>query len=168
VTTELGYDAFQRRVRKTSGSDSTIYVAWLYERREHAGTVEYVFYVPGEDGPAAEVHFNDETQVEKTLYLHHKDALGSVRVVTDDKGDEERLYFEPFGARIQETGLPVGVNFTPAVEVGFTEHPHDADLWRPRTGAAFPRGSPPNTLRWPPRPSRMPRALRPRSKVNAF
>jgi hypothetical protein len=84
-----------------------LHVYGLYKRREHAGAVEHVFYVPGEDGPAAEVHFNDETQDEKTLYLH-KDALGSVRVVTDDKGTRSGCISIRSGRGSRRTGCLSG------------------------------------------------------------
>jgi hypothetical protein len=102
-------------------------VADLYERREKGGEVDHVFYVPGEFGPIAEVHWNETKQEEKTLYLHG-DALSSTRVVTGGKNGPERLYFEPFGQRIEYDGSPSAQGFTPATEVGFTGHHHDDDL----------------------------------------
>ncbi|HEX6775276.1 MAG TPA: hypothetical protein VF238_05470 [Methylomirabilota bacterium] len=126
--TYFGYDAFQQRVRKSSDSSATVYVADLYERRERNGSVEHVFYVPGELGPVAEVHFDEVSLKEKTLYLHG-DSLGSVRLVAPDDGSKpERMYFEPFGQRIEADGSPVAPSFSAPVEVGFTGHHHDEEL----------------------------------------
>jgi RHS repeat-associated protein len=76
----------------------------------------------------AAVHVKEKGAKEKTLYLHG-DALGSVRVVSNEAGGEEqRVYLEPYGGRVDSDGSPVAANFTPAVEVGFTGHHHDDDL----------------------------------------
>ena len=101
-----------------------------YERRESASGFEHLFFVPGEAGPAAEVHWNETTQTQKILYLPG-DALGSVRMVTDETGKEiERAYFDPFGQRIDENGTPIlqNPNLSPAVHWGFTGYLHDYEL----------------------------------------
>ena len=130
MTTTLAYDAFHERVRKTGPLGDTIFVGEMYERREGVNGFEHVFFVPGEFGPAAEVHFNQTTQKEKILYLPG-DALGSLRVVTDAGGKEiDRAYFEPFGQRIDENGTPIvaNPNMSPEVHWGFTGYQHDYEL----------------------------------------
>ena len=133
----FAYDAFGDRVKKTASIDgvllhSTITLG-LYERREIATEtgpqVTHVFYVPGEDGPVAQVAFDEAAQAETTTYLA-KDGLGSTSVVFDEKGAEmERLHHEPFGRRIETAGAPLeSFASTAQVSLGFTGHRHDDDL----------------------------------------
>jgi RHS repeat-associated protein len=129
VTTDFAYDAFGRRVRKSKPGSSSIYVAELYEKREKNGEIEHVFFIPGEFGPIAEVHWKQsKPQEDKTLYLHG-DALGSTRVVTGGQGGGvERIYFEPFGQRIEYDGTPSAQGYTPSTEIGLTGFQQDDDL----------------------------------------
>ncbi len=50
TTTSFDYDASNRRVRKTIGSDSTVYIAGLYERRKVGTSIQHVFYVQERPG----------------------------------------------------------------------------------------------------------------------
>jgi RHS repeat-associated protein len=129
VTTDFAYDAFGRRVRKSKPGSSSIYVAELYEKREKNGEIDHVFFIPGELGLIAEVHWKQgKPQEDKTLYLHG-DALGSTRVVTGGKGGGvQRMYFEPFGQRIEYDGTPSAQGYTPSTEIGLTGFQHDDDL----------------------------------------
>ncbi|MCK6588020.1 MAG: RHS repeat-associated core domain-containing protein, partial [Polyangiaceae bacterium] len=128
-TTDFLYDAFGRRVRKSKPGSSSIYIAELYEKREKNGEVDHVFFIPGEFGPVAEVHWkHGKPQEDKTLYLHG-DGLGSTRVITGGKGGGvERLYFEPFGQRIEYDGTPSAQGYSASTEIGLTGFHHDDDL----------------------------------------
>jgi RHS repeat-associated protein len=61
--------------------------------------------------------------------LQH-DAHGSLGLVFDDNGEEVkdgRVYFEPFGARVDEDGKP-SVDMPAEVKLGYTGHSHDVEL----------------------------------------
>jgi len=129
-TTAFRYSAGGTRVRKFGPSgDVTVYVGGMYERRLDAKGVKHVFYVQGGDGPVAQVEVDGATLDRKTRYLT-KDGLGSTGLVTDDSGVEvERLYFEPFGRRVEKDGGPASlVPNASGVTRGFTGHEHDDEL----------------------------------------
>jgi hypothetical protein len=64
---------------------------------------------------------------EQTLYLQ-EEALGSVGLVTDNKGGEvERTYFDPFGEKVNALGEPIAPHLGD-VKLGFTGHRHDDEL----------------------------------------
>jgi len=133
----FAYDAFGSRVKKTSFENgvvtTTITVGGVYERRERAEAnaveVQHVFYVEGDDGPVAQVMYDETSDVETTAYLA-RDGLGSVGVVFDKNGTEiERLYHEPFGLRTGVDGAPLpSFVSTSDVSLGFTGQKHDDDL----------------------------------------
>ncbi len=134
-TTSFDYDAFGTRVRKIrndgSGAPlaSTVTLGGLYERREdlQEGTLQHVFYVHGEDGAVAQIVYDAVTDKRSTRYLQ-RDALGSVGLVFGNTGVEvERLFFEPFGQRIEPDGEPLQGSYGDVL-VGFTGHRHDDDL----------------------------------------
>jgi len=133
----FAYDAFGARVKKTSfeggAVTTTLTLGDVYERREridaNAAEVQHVFYLAGDDGPVAQVLYDETSGAETTAYLA-RDGLGSVGVVFDKDGTElERLYHEPFGRRTAVDGKPLP-SFVPAsdVSLGFTGQKHDDDL----------------------------------------
>ena len=79
-------------------------------------------------GPIAQVVYAEGAAgAGQTLYLH-REALGSVGLVTDNQGDEvERTYFDPFGEKTDALG-EVGSPLLGAVKLGFTGHRHDDEL----------------------------------------
>ncbi len=121
------YDAFGTRVSKAVGNQSpTITLSDLYERRATATGVEHVFYIPGEGGPVAEVVY-DEATGKKTQSAIHRDALGSVALLSEKDGTgKERAFYDPFGLRIQADGAAEKDSFS--VPFGFTGQRHDAEL----------------------------------------
>lgn len=132
---ELAYDAFGTRVKKTTSSDgvlaTTITLGGLYERRERSGangtTVQHVFYVHGDDGPIAQVVYDEAKGDETTTYLA-KDGLGSVSVAFNENG-VERFFHEPFGRRVDVDGEPLkSFQSTAQVSIGFTGQTQDDDL----------------------------------------
>lgn len=126
--TSFLYDAFGARVRKSGPGGEIVYVGDLYERRERGGQVGHVFFVRADGAPIAQVVANEATGERSTRYLH-SDTLGSIGLVTNEAGGEaERVYFEPFGQRIEEDGTAVPGPTGSAVELGFTGHRHDDEL----------------------------------------
>jgi RHS repeat-associated protein len=128
VTTDFNYDAAHHRVRKAGPSETTITLGDLYERRETTQGTKHVFKLNGPDGMIAQVVYDQAfpPQDEHVEYLH-QDPLGSVVLATTVRGSEiERLFYEPFGKRIDASGQPVSA--TSDVLAGFTGHRHDDDL----------------------------------------
>jgi len=100
-----------------------------YERRWAKGEpVEHVLTVNGTDGPVAQIVYTDApNDPGRTLYLH-REALGSVGLVTDNDGGEyERTYFDPFGAKVDAYGAAMSPEMGD-VKLGFTGHRHDDEL----------------------------------------
>ncbi|MEZ4310013.1 MAG: FG-GAP-like repeat-containing protein [Polyangiaceae bacterium] len=132
--TTFAYDAFQARVRKvrTAGGapvEVVDTIAELYERRSETGSpVSHVFVVHGTDGPVAQVVYTEAAAApEATLYMH-REAQGSVGLVTDSQGGEvARTYFDPFGEKVAANGAVVSPLLGP-VKLGFTGHRHDDEL----------------------------------------
>ncbi len=134
--TTFDYDAFGTRIRKSlvpggagDPTASTITLGSLYERRQDLskGTLQHVFYVHGEDGPVAQIVVdpNAATTVRQNL---QRDGLSTVALVFDIGGKEvERLFFEPFGDRIDPDGNPFAATAS-TVLLGFTGHRHDQEL----------------------------------------
>jgi RHS repeat-associated protein len=136
---DFAYDAFGARVKKTSAdapsatTTTTLTLAGLYEKRtrEDAGgtMVEHVYFLRGDDGPVAQVRYDEATHEETTAYLT-RDGLGSISTVFDTQGKLlERFFHEPFGQRTGIDGKPLQ-SFTPSsgVALGFTGERHDDDL----------------------------------------
>ncbi|WP_375745993.1 FG-GAP-like repeat-containing protein [Corallococcus interemptor] len=134
--TQFRYDAIHRRVVKLSpNGDVTISLGGRYEvRRKRDGTALHLFNVLGTEGPVAQVAWNTNaagviTQTRK-LYLH-KDSLGSVDTLTDEKGTViERLRYEPFGGRryVNSLASPLTRSDASRVRLGFTGHETDEEL----------------------------------------
>ncbi|MBK9260063.1 MAG: VCBS repeat-containing protein [Polyangiaceae bacterium] len=129
VTTNSGmtlfqYDAHNQRVSKTSVDEQTIYIGGVYERRESAQGMVHVFHVGG----IADIIYKPGAMIPReTVYLHG-DALGSTSLVTDSDGKpRERLYYAPFGARVDIDGNPP-TGPPSDVRDGFTGHRHDDEI----------------------------------------
>lgn len=123
-TTTFAYDAANQRVVNTSLDEQTIYIGGLYERRESALGMVHVFHVAG----IADIVMDPKALIPReTLYLHG-DALGSTSLITDAQAKErERLYYAPFGARVDIDGNPT-TGPPGQVRDGFTGHRHDDEL----------------------------------------
>lgn len=128
--TTFSYDAHRARVRKqSSDGEVTTSVAGLYERRGSGpGAYQHVFRVDGGTGTVAELMYNEsDVAAGVTKRYIIADRLGSVSLVTDTAGTAlERLFFDPFGKRIDAGGAPVA-NAT-ITQHGFTDHVHDDEL----------------------------------------
>jgi RHS repeat-associated protein len=126
TTWAYSYDALGERVH-VAGPRTTTYVSRIYEKRTEGGVTTHVFHVNGMDGPIAELTRPDASATPTVNFLV-TDALGSVAAVASSAGAiSSRLFFEPFGKRINADGS----SFTGAVGVltqGFTGHEHDYAL----------------------------------------
>jgi len=126
--TELKYDAGHHRVRKSGPSGTTIYIGGIYERREDAQGTKHVFNISGPDGMVAQVVYDQTYPTEDNIEYLHQDPLGSVALATTATGSEiERLFYEPFGRRIDANGQLLTGPMSD-VRTGFTGHRHDDEL----------------------------------------
>jgi RHS repeat-associated protein len=123
-TTFFQYDAANRRVSKTSPDEQTIYIGGVYERRESVNGMVHIFHVAG----IADIVYKAGAFIPRdTVYLHG-DAFGSTSLVTDASGQErERLYYPPFGGRVDIDGNPP-TGPPSDIRDGFTGHRHDDEL----------------------------------------
>ncbi|MEZ4298873.1 MAG: RHS repeat-associated core domain-containing protein [Polyangiaceae bacterium] len=128
-TWSFGYDADQRRIRKTSPTEETLYFEDLYERvtDKASGEATHRYHVRSPERVIAIV--TRVPQETKIAYLH-ADHLGSVDAVTDETGTViERRSYDAFGQRRNPTwGAPVPASFASSTTVGFTGHESDEDL----------------------------------------
>jgi RHS repeat-associated protein len=132
VPVTLDYDGDQRRVRKTSGDEVTVYVGGLYERTTNttSGAVEHRYFVHGSERVVAVVtRSSAPTSEEKTRYLHI-DNLGSVETVTDETGSKsaEKRSYDAFGARRNPQWGAAPVAFSSLTTRGFTGHEDDEEF----------------------------------------
>jgi len=128
---------FDSTTEAHEGADTTtttLTLSGLYEVRKRADasgiTLQHVYYLlGGEDGPVAQVVYDETTHEETTTYLA-KDGLGSISAVFDTQGKLlERLYHEPFGRRVGSSGEALQDFVSSAdVALGFTGQRHDDDL----------------------------------------
>jgi RHS repeat-associated protein len=122
------YDADGHRASKTRGNETTYYLDGVFEDRVQNGTHTYVYFLKAGGRTIAEVSdkfkVGDTTTVRSQLYPH-QDAVGSVTLLTNGT-TTERLYYEPFGARVQADGM--GSVADSASRHGFTGHEHDNAL----------------------------------------
>ncbi|MFB1484325.1 RHS repeat-associated core domain-containing protein [Corallococcus sp. RDP092CA] len=134
--TQFRYDAIHRRVVKLSpNGDITISLGGRYEvRRKTDGTALHLFNVLGAEGPVAQVAWSTDAagSITQTRKLDlHKDSLGSVDTLTDEKGSViERMRYEPFGGRryVNSLSLPLTRSEASRVHLGFTGHETDEEL----------------------------------------
>ncbi|RKH09905.1 hypothetical protein D7V97_15245 [Corallococcus sp. CA053C] len=134
--TVFRYDATHQRIVKLSpNGEVTVSLGGRYEvRRAATGTAMHLFNVMGAEGPVAQVAWNTDamgtiTRTRK-LYLH-KDSLGSVDTLTDEKATViERMRYEPFGGRRYSNSLssPQTRGDATRVHMGFTGHETDEEL----------------------------------------
>src|SRR5262249_44573393 len=125
-SSSFAYNAFGQRVAKFTPTGKTIYLGRLFESREDSDKGTYVFHVSGPDGVIAQISQSDAESPQVVDYLQN-DALGSVFAVVQTTGPiAERLYFEPFGKRINPDGSEYhGVG---QLKDGFTGHEHDYEF----------------------------------------
>ncbi|WP_437570523.1 RHS repeat-associated core domain-containing protein [Sorangium sp. So ce542] len=135
-TVDLDYDGDQRRIRKTTPAEQTVYAGDLYERVTDlaTGAVEHRYTVRSSERAVAVVTKRAGEEA-RTLYIH-VDHLGSVDLLTEGRGEDagkevERRSYDAFGARRD----PVTWRRAPAAEAlpallarGFTGHGSDDEL----------------------------------------
>lgn len=129
------YDAFGARVKKTVAPiaspqnilSSTVTLGGIYERRSIAGKTAHHFYVTGDGEPVSEVVFHEDDGKEDIRCLA-RDGHGSIGLVFEPDGTVvERLFYEPFGGRVDAGGGPVAASAS-GMARGFTGHEEDDDL----------------------------------------
>ena len=120
------YGADHARVMKSNGTDKTVSIGGLYEKRLSSSGVKHVFHVEGTDGVAADIEYDEKFQTSTTRYLAG-DRNGNVVLVTDGAGKQlAKLYYDPFGKRIDGYGdALVG---SPPVSQGFASDHHDDEF----------------------------------------
>ncbi|MEZ4297502.1 MAG: RHS repeat-associated core domain-containing protein [Polyangiaceae bacterium] len=125
----FGYDAAQRRIRKTAPTEETVYFGDLYERvtAVASGQVTHRYHVRS---PEREIAIVTRTAQQEEIAYLHADHLGSVDVITDSSGAvTERRSYDAFGQRRNPTwGAPPPASFASSTTVGFTGHKADEDL----------------------------------------
>jgi RHS repeat-associated protein len=122
------YDGDQQRIRKTTPAEETIYLDGLYERvTDVNGGVKHRYFVAA---GSATLAITRVTGAPDELAYVHPDALGSVDVVTDGKGQvAERRSYDAFGARRNpKWGQALVTPSAPKVNMGFTGHEPDDEL----------------------------------------
>jgi RHS repeat-associated protein len=127
-TISFGYDGDERRVRKTTSAEETLYFGDLYERVTDASAkVAHRYHIFSPERVIAIVTRGGNAP--GTLYLH-ADHLGSVDAVTNDAGSvEERRSDDAFGQRRNPVwGDPPPAVFESKTSLGFTGHESDAEL----------------------------------------
>ncbi|WXA94367.1 FG-GAP-like repeat-containing protein [Pendulispora brunnea] len=128
------YDAYEQRVRKTSGSKTTTYIEGIYERTEDRsnGTVEYRMQVNGPDGAFAIVNFTRGRtgDVSRKVQYVHSGHDGSVDLISNDQGGiVERRSYDPFGQRRNPDWATGGGPTAPrAQSLGFTGQEDEDDI----------------------------------------
>jgi RHS repeat-associated protein len=127
-TFSFGYDGDEKRIRKTTPEEETIYFSDLYERvTSNAAPVEHRYHVRSPERVVAIVTRGGSTP--GTRYLH-ADHLGSTDAMTDETGNvvEQRSY-DPFGQRRNpDWGKPPPAFFFSLTTQGFTGHESDGEL----------------------------------------
>ncbi|MEO7329303.1 MAG: FG-GAP-like repeat-containing protein, partial [Minicystis sp.] len=124
----FGYDGDEKRIRKTTPEEETLYFQDLYERVTSASApVAHRYYVRSPERVIAIVTRGGAEP--GTRYLH-ADNLGSTDAVTDEGGNvlEHRSY-DPFGQRRNPIwGAPPPAIFSELTTQGFTGHESDGEL----------------------------------------
>ncbi|MFT3775396.1 MAG: RHS repeat-associated core domain-containing protein [Minicystis sp.] len=122
------YSGGQERVRKISDTEERTTVGRYYDRRVDLvnGTVEHRYRIfSPEREVAAVIRVGGESEVE----YEHTDHLGSLDVVTDQKGSAtRRLSFDAFGAQRDPVwGTNHSGSLDPIESLGFTGQEHDTE-----------------------------------------
>ncbi len=98
TTALLYYDGTGARVKKQTGTTSTIYIGKLYEKRGTT-TTRYIFAGTTRIASIVTSGSTDNT------YYYHQDHLGSSSVITNASGTKvEEVHYYPFGETRTDTG----------------------------------------------------------------
>jgi len=129
-TIALDYDGDQRRVRKATALEETVYVGDLYERVTDFANAEeeHRYYVHGPERMVAVV--TQKIGAQPTTRYAHVDHLGSTDVLSNEVGTavQQRSY-GAFGARRNpKWGQPTPPAFSSETTRGFTSHEADEEL----------------------------------------
>jgi RHS repeat-associated protein len=126
----FAYDGDQRRIRKQTPTEVTVYFQDMYERVTTAeGPAVHRYYVAA--GSATLVLTRQAGQGKGSVAYLHPEALGSTDVVVDGAGGiVQRRSYDAFGARRHPLWgtPPVGAFASKVSRVGFTGHEDEDDL----------------------------------------
>ena len=120
----------KRIFREDFGSEGhvkTTYIGSIFEKTVHpsSGVIKFRHFIGDK---AYVIHEQGNENLKPATYYLHKDHLGSVVTVSDDKGKAAQRYsYDPWGKRLKEQGL----GETPLSELstrGFTGHEHISSL----------------------------------------
>ncbi|MEO8671008.1 MAG: RHS repeat-associated core domain-containing protein [Tahibacter sp.] len=125
-TSRYEYDAFGRRVRESTGSNSAFHVMDLFERsRDGSGTTDrFTVKVAGRS-----VAVMSRNGSKRNLRFLHPDVLGSANVISETDGSiVAKPVFDVFGRSVVGDwgGAPTSVA-ADAHNDGYTGHRHDAE-----------------------------------------
>jgi RHS repeat-associated protein len=134
-TTELSFKynperaRYQQTIVSNGETTELLYLGKLYEQETSSGVTQYKHHIFAGDKAVA-VHIDDSNNTSKTSYLH-RDHLGSVESITDEKGTlDTALSFDAWGQRRSEQWDTLSqqeirdlVNNTD-LRRGFTGHEH--------------------------------------------
>ncbi|MGK3964545.1 hypothetical protein WMF38_10255 [Sorangium sp. So ce118] len=145
-TVSFAYDGDQRRIRKTTPDEETLYFGDLYERVTNmaTGTVEHRYHVHSPERVVAIVTRGGPR--DGTRYVH-VDHLGSVDALTGEDGEViERRSYDPFGQRRNPVwGQPAplaGCRRSPSISSGNRRsHGRSPPPLARRAGAQPPRAA---------------------------
>nr|WP_107908987.1 hypothetical protein [Streptomyces chartreusis] len=97
------YDASGHRFKKTNGTNSTLYIGSLYEKRTTPSGTSHVFHINGPAGHIAQITYTGTTGRDTQYTLN--DPQNTTTTVTNATATAtERQYFDPYGARINKNG----------------------------------------------------------------
>jgi RHS repeat-associated protein len=118
------YDGLGGRVTREDASGKILYLGRLYEHRDTIAMGQMdSFMVYGEPGLVAQVDY--PASGPKKVHYVVGDPIDSATLVTDGSGAiEERVYYDPFGARVDVVGQPVA-DPVASTSFGFTGHEED-------------------------------------------
>jgi RHS repeat-associated protein len=126
----FGYDGDQRRIRKTTADEETLYFGDLYERvtaKKGAAKTEHRYFITSPERVVAVVTRGGDTPGIRYVHVDH---LGSVEKLTDEKGAVvEKRSYDVYGQRRNPVwGQPPPASFASKTTLGFTGHEHDDEL----------------------------------------
>jgi RHS repeat-associated protein len=125
------YDAFGIPIKKSGDGGETVYVNGVYEITNPGlpGAVHRYHVSNGSAVVATLSRWLENNHKEESLQYYHRDAMGSVDVITDKNGSAEYQYYDAWGLRLQGSwGGQAQTAASPKTSFGFTGHQHDQDF----------------------------------------
>ncbi len=125
-TLTLGYDANHQRIKKTTGSSTTVYIG-PYEQVSIGSLNEFKHYIHAGNNLVA-LYTSRTTGINDTRYFH-PDHLNSIDTITDELGNVvERLSYDAYGKRRQANWQDATSPIISLSNRGYTGHQHDDEV----------------------------------------